>query len=913
MSFPHAIVVNVLPIAFNLLDCDALSRRNDCRVAFREDPGLRISAIALLAGWTVAVAPPVFFAASPALAQAPGSPATGSAAELQAAGVAAARAGRHAEGLRLLQQAAQAAPQDRGIQADQVVVLMWAGRDREALARFAQMGEAEAPGYALAAAAVAARRTGKPAQAAQLYRRALDRGEANDETRIGLALAEAARGDRNTARDILKELQAQQPDNARIRAALAQIDRPTPVAPADPAAAARRVRELNAAGDPEAAVSHALQAGRGASSAGIVALADQLLAMRRPVEAIQLLTPWLAQHPNDRPARRMKLLAVAASGAPELALEESRRYPGVLGQQETRRLESGAAAFLVRWGSATGMVDPRDPSTRFALTDRSIAALEAAIANWQRQGPEAAPMIRNARLDRLVALRDRGRMREAIAEAEALRAEAPLPGYARQALGDAYLRVRQPALAEAEYRAVLAEDADSLFAQLGLFYALTDQRRWSEAQALAQRLDSMPAFRATRDGQGNEPEWDRVATATAAVLYRLYSDDYAGAEERVNELVAAAPANSNLRALRSDIWRMRGWHEQALEEAETATTDDPVAVNLRLSRAEALLDLRRWREAGPQIAALVREYPENRQVERLARRWELHNRYELESEGTYGLTRGGGSFPELLSLNRLYSPPIAWDWRGFVGGGVRAGRTPEGYFHGWRSLAGLEYRSGPVTLRGGVTYDFGDFNRGGGFVEAAWRINDQWRLEASGESQAFDTPLRALRNRISAGGGGITLSWRQHELREASVQFRALGFSDGNTRLIGFAQYTERVLNLPDFRLDITPYVYTTSNSHRDAPYFNPRSDVEAGGTAAATWIVWRRFESDFRIRLAGTVAGYWQQGFGWSPLYAVKYEHIHNITDALMLSYGATFVRRDYDGVATDSLGAFWALRWRF
>ncbi|HWT09028.1 MAG TPA: tetratricopeptide repeat protein, partial [Roseomonas sp.] len=67
------------------------------------------------------------------------------AAALRASGVTAARAGDLAEGRRLLEAALAAAPGDVATLADLTVVLSWAGRDREALARFAQLDASTAP------------------------------------------------------------------------------------------------------------------------------------------------------------------------------------------------------------------------------------------------------------------------------------------------------------------------------------------------------------------------------------------------------------------------------------------------------------------------------------------------------------------------------------------------------------------------------------------------------------------------------------------------------------------------------------------------------------------------------------------------------------------------------------------------
>lgn len=789
-------------------------------------------------------------------------------AALREAGVAAARAGNLAEGLRLLEAALAAAPGDVATQADLVVVLSWAGRDRQALARFARLGEDRAPAYAVAAAAVAARRSGQPARAVALYRRAIAGGEAGTEVRLGLALAEAARGDAAAARAALAQAAAADPGNPRIAEVAAAIARPPP-----PPALLPEI--------------------------------DALLAAGRPFDALARI----GAAPRDPALRRRQALALAATGAAELALL---RGAGVLEAAEERRIRGAANAFLVRWGAQIGTATPRDPAARFARTDAAIAALDAAIAAWSPL-PEAAGAVRGARLDRLVALRDRGRMSEVIAEAAALRAEGELPPYARQALGDALLHQRRPEEAEAEYRAALAADPGALAPSLGLFYALAEQRRWAEAREITDRLArDVPAFRPLRGPGSPAEEWDRIDVETAGILWRMWGDDLAGAEALAQPLAAAAPMNSSLRALRGDIWRLRGWPEQALEEYEAALTDAPDALDLRLGRAEALLDRRRWRAARAAAAELRAEAPENAAVRRLLRRLERHDMRELEATARGGLERGARD-PEFDLGVRLHSAPIAEDWRVFGGALLRTGDTPSGRLTTWRALAGAEWRVPAAVVSAGVTLDRDGVDRAGAFLSAVLHLSDRWRLEGAAEATAADTPLAALAAGIHADAGGIGLTWRHSDLREAAASVRVMRFSDDNTRLIGFARWQERVLNAPDWKLDLQPYAYATDNSRDGAPYFNPDRDLELGLTGALTWIAWKRYDPEFRIRLAATGGGYWQEGFGWSPLLALRWENQHALSDTLAFSYGAGWVRRDYDGRAEESASVAGALRWRF
>lgn len=790
------------------------------------------------------------------------------AAALRASGVAAARAGDLAGGRRLLEAALAAAPGDAATLADLTVVLSWAGQDREALARFAQLPDA--PAYAVAAAAVAARRSGQPARAVTLYRRAIAAGESGTETRLGLALSEAARGDAAAARAALAEAEAADPGNPRIARVAAEIARPPAPAP-------------------------------------ILPRIDALLDVGRPFDALELIEPALRAAPRDAGLRRREALALAAVGAPELALL---RGAGTLAPAEQRRIRGAANAFLVRWGGQVESPTPRDPVARHARTDAAIAALDAAIAAWEPLGPEAAGAVRAARVDRLVALRDRGRMDEVIAEAATL---APLPAYAREAVGDALLQRRRPEEAEVEYRAVLEADPGALNPSLGLFYALSEQRRWAEARAIADRLErDIPAYRALRGPEPPIEEWDRIEAVGTGILWRMWGDDLAGAEAIAGPLAAAAPMNASLRALRGDIWRLRGWTDCSLEEYETALTDAPDALDLRLGRAEALLDRRRWREARAAIATLAAEYPENAAVRRLARRLAVHDMRDFEAAVTGGLNRSGSN-PELDVAARLWSAPIAEDWRVFGGAALRTGDTNVGHVTTYRAVAGVEWRGVDAVLTGGVSLDLEGVDRGGAFLRGIFRLSDQWRVEADAEVTAADTPLAALASGIYADAAGAGIVWRQSDLREAGASFRVMRFSDDNVRLIGFARWQERVMNLPDWKLDVQPYAYATSNSQQGAPYYNPERDLETGVTAALTWVAWKRYDRELRVRLVATGGGYWQENYGWSPLIALRWENQHALSDTFSFSYGAGWISRDYDGRREDGLTVTGALRWRF
>jgi biofilm PGA synthesis protein PgaA len=83
-------------------------------------------------------------------------------------------------------------------------------------------------------------------------------------------------------------------------------------------------------------------------------------------------------------------------------------------------LQADQAAARVHWGE---QVWPFDPAQRFVETDEALAELGRLIDAAHDQ----PALLRQLRLDRMVALRDRSRMAEVVSEARALRADGELP------------------------------------------------------------------------------------------------------------------------------------------------------------------------------------------------------------------------------------------------------------------------------------------------------------------------------------------------------------------------------------------------------------------------------------------------------------------------------------------------------
>jgi biofilm PGA synthesis protein PgaA len=163
-----------------------------------------------------------------------------------------------------------------------------------------------------------------------------------------------------------------------------------------------------------------------------------------PYKALSAYTDALKLAPANEEARDAAASLLQAQGGPFGAAS-------LAGTTEPYAPDQAAA--MVRWGT---QIRPADPAHRFDITDAAIARLDKLLAALPPP-PAAAAERRRLRLDRMVALRDRFRMQQVVAEGQALRSEGPLPPYAEEAYADALLYLRQPEEARAAYRRILRQ------------------------------------------------------------------------------------------------------------------------------------------------------------------------------------------------------------------------------------------------------------------------------------------------------------------------------------------------------------------------------------------------------------------------------------------------------------------------
>ncbi|HYM01595.1 MAG TPA: poly-beta-1,6 N-acetyl-D-glucosamine export porin PgaA [Stellaceae bacterium] len=772
-----------------------------------------------------------------------------------------ARAGNTSEAISILEELARNDPRDKSVSWDLIVILTWAGKDAEALQLFERQAKDDTPEYVVEAAARAYRNLHRLADSTALYRRGRQRWPKNPSFVAGEIESLTDMGDAKAALRVADE--AQQPFGDKV-----------PI---------------------------------------LIAAAYAALGADVPIDALRHADRALALEPGNRDALRLRVLAIEALNMSGVALRLARANPGLLSADEIRRLEGDSAAALVRWGP----LESKSEADRFAATDRAIAELDGLINRWSQEGPVARASVTRARLDRLIALQQRSRMTEVVAEYEAMvREDVSIPNYVLSAIASAYLYLRQPEQARDLYRRAVAADPKNVDAQLGLFHALIETEEFDEARRVVDAAAAgLSPWIYLKGAVEPIPNNDKFAADVAAANQRLYADDLPEAQLRFAGLADAAPQNTEARVGLADVYAARGWPRLAQEELEIAHAQKTKDLGIEAAQARTALALHDWPRADAGISDLARRFPEALEVQQLLRDWDVHNRWELQISSERDLRRtvaaiGGNA---LTVGAQLYSPPIDDNWRIFGGDRLAHERAPEGNVTERLYDVGVDYRGIDFTAAAQALYAEYGPHRGGLLGTASWTPDDRWQIGGSGSVFSPNTPLRALLNRITADEVDLSVAYRESDSRTVSGQAQVLPFSDGNLRTGLSSHGEQRLYTAPLLRLNGTVDLAASQNTRIGAPYFNPRHDALGAFGFDARQILYRRYDFSYDHRLIATFGPYWEQGFGTGVAWGMRYEQRVKYDDTVELTLGTGYTRQPYDGVYENSLAFTLYLNLRF
>ena len=528
--------------------------------------------------------------------------------------------------------------------------------------------------------------------------------------------------------------------------------------------------------------------------------------------------------PTDPAPRREAAAVMVELGGP---------YGAAMVAGETPAIAAAQGAAMERWGK---VVRGPEPAHRFDGTDAALIRLEALLASTP---PEEVDLRRQLRLDRMVALTDRVRMEEAAREGDALRADSPLPLYAEQSYGDALLYMRRRQEARDAYGRILAADPHNIPARYGQFFVAVELEDFQTAYAAVDILLSRdePIWRRYVNDATRYANPERTTAEIAAADARLYGNQLGDAWDRISALSRAAPANRQMRVSAAQIAAARGWPRLATAEAEIAESLVPNDLGGQIMLVEVALANFRYAEANRRLAVLVGIYPEDPAVRRLARQVSAQQGWFFEVEARPSNSTGGGvneTGQALQIAGRLYSPPIADNWRIFALNDYLSANPIEGFAQRERVGVGVELRLPAVRATAFPTMSWGTLNRAGAGATLDWFATDHISLGVSAEAFSLETPLRALFYGITADQFSARAAYRWHESRALAGVASYQPFTDGNQRLTAGLTYSERLIDIPR-TCSRHPTRAPTLPTSTPAPTCRPRSGFSPSMSSGVT------------------------------------------------------------------------------
>jgi biofilm PGA synthesis protein PgaA len=623
--------------------------------------------------------------------------------------------------------------------------------------------------------------------------------------------------------------------------------------------------------------------------------------------------------PGFRYALRGRVFALERADAPYLAKRLADSAPEAFNAEEKRRLAHAAAAQLVGLGRAQAGIG--EDASRFSTTDRALAQSAQVLREF---GPAATTQF-----DRLVALRDRGRMTEAVELHQALVASnVRVRAYAKAAAADAYLYLQRPEMARDLYLEALADTSAAGGVpdpewQFSLLYAYSEAEQHDEALALADRMLKETPLLSPRSVPGIErsnPAY--VRAALMAALVRLYADRPQEAEARLKLLLERAPDNQDVRAAWASLQAARGRPRAALDEFMVLQVDSPASITAALGRGNMLLALNEYGAARSILPPLLETSPERRSIQDFARRIDLYGSPQLRVETNIGRgaeAAGAESVFDAALYSAALTETLGERYRVFTHvsrsqSTIRSagpGNADGDFVPRTRGGVGVNYRSQAITAEAQVNRAVTTAAKTGLAAAVAWTPNDPWSARAVLDTNVNDLPPAAFRERTTGKLLKLEASWSAKEARRIGGDISHLRFSDGNNRNAGQAWWTERWVTGPVFKLDTTLGLYGSRNSARDRPYFNPTRDRQASVSARAEWLTARRYARSFRQRVIGTGGMYWQEGFDRGRTGDLRYEHEWSGSDAVALRYGVGRSVHPYDGNPEGRNYGYFVVNW--
>ncbi len=626
---------------------------------------------------------------------------------------------------------------------------------------------------------------------------------------------------------------------------------------------------------------------------------------------------WMRQGKNrDRLLADMRALSAAPGNEALLretidALTDNRvstpalwlSQNAALSPAERRRLERNAAAERVRLADVPG----RTEKERLRLAQNALDRYHALLSRWQND-PQAAEDVILARIDRLGALYAQGNYRQVISEYESLTAaQHPVPDWAIGWVISAYLQEKNTVAAFSLVQRYPHYASDPQDEEHALFYAWLDKGQYQAARRYVEReTRSVPWTRYDFGSPTAQPN-DRWLTGQSLKFnYLLATNALPEAEKLSYRLASTAPGNQGLQIDYAALLQARGLPRAAEQKLKRAEALEPTNLELEKQQAYVAMDLQEWRQMDLLANNVIARAPADRSARRLDRLRMVHHMSELRLNAAKGLHSDNpvsGSHDMNWDAT-LYGPPVADNWRLFAGTRYAQGNFDEGKGISRHLLGGVEWRPRDLTLEAELSGNhYHGKNRPGARLSTTYSLSDNWQVSGNLERLSRATPLRALRNGISANRGEGGVRWYQNERREYQFNAAISRFSDHNRRQEYTLSGKERLWQTPALTLELEPGIAASKNSLRNTLYYNPARDLSVTAALSVDHEMYRHYDTLWSQQFVAGGGSYWQKNQSPGAVTLLGYgQRIqwNNVVDTgVMLNWD----KRPYDGKRESNL----------
>ena len=533
----------------------------------------------------------------------------------------------------------------------------------------------------------------------------------------------------------------------------------------------------------------------------------------------------------------------------------------------------------------------------------SMQALAKQINAWKilKNTPDREQRIRLLLYDITVTLRYLRQMNDVEALHHLLSEKKEVPDYVRQAAAGALLANRHPEKSHKIYQQILDKDPHNYQAQIGLFYSYIEEEDFDSAYDFIDELfKKEPVFQSFSDKKYRLPNEKYLDLGVLTILARFYGDQLEEAWNKIDTLVRNAPSNHWLYEIRAQVNNSREWYRQALYDYHYAKLLEPTSLAAKAGKASSLIALRRYGQARPILQDIQKHFPDEHSTKSLTKEWKFSRKPQYWSDITFSNSSG----PDLdgngivASIDLLSSPindtlyinaQHRYAWNEIIEG--------EETYH--RYAIGLNYHLIDWDVLGHITYNTSNLDEVGGMAMLSWEPDDYWHFALKGELFSVSTPLRALFHKIRSDALSVSARYRWSEQRFFSIQVQGSTFTDDNNRIAGTAVLNQRLIDIPHIDLDGRIEAYTSTNSRRNAPYYNPEQDFSLQGALHLDHVYYRNYDKLLAQQIDVGYGFYEQKGFATDWIGHLRYEQRYKFNPWVEMLAGIEIGRNVYDGEA--------------